>query len=224
MGCLPSKSPAPAFPPQLTAEWEWDDSRRMNYRTAANAEVRWRPFSIDQCHALEKAFGAGDSYVELAVEVAKGHGLRKTGEAEQVYTVDLQHFLQVNSVTGFVRRVRRRKCASEASDSPTRAWQQFPSKQGTHVYVGGLPMNVDEIEIIAIFDDHPDVIIMERAPAREDQVWHDASRTGRRRYCVVSWNGTPRPGMLSDAAASAVVGGKDAVVVVLSPAEESMSA
>ena len=192
------------------AEWEWDDSRKMNDRSSADVEPCWRPFDDSQCRVLDSAFSAGQTSVELAAEVAKGHGVRRTGEAEQTYRIGLQHFLQINGVTGFVRRVRRR----EREHGYPRPWQEHPSERSTHVFVGGLPLHATEGDVVGLFvEQPPDRCDLEPLHGED---WQDGAQAGRRRYCVVSWDSIPpRSDMLARVAAAAIVGGNQVVTVTL---------
>ena len=203
MGCAASQGSAPTGAPTRrpsVIEWEWDNTRKMNYRTAADAKPRWTPFHDSQCRILESAYSAGQSSVELALDVAKGHGLRKTGEAEQTYHVDLQHFLQVNRVTGFVRRVRRRE-TQEDPESSTAIWQEYPSVVGTVVFIGGLQLHTTKDDVVKLFEEEPpDHCTLE---AVHGEAWQDGTQTGRRRYCVVSWNRVLQAETLADVAARA---------------------
>ena len=107
--------------------------------------------------------------------------------------------------------MRRRKL--QGPGSIPAPWQEYPGKPGTHVFIGGLPLHATEDEVVELFrEDPPEHCTLEPVSGKN---WQDGMQTGRRRYCVVTWNSAPKPDMLRRVATSAKVGGREVIVVVL---------
>ena len=205
-----SYSPSPA-------DWQYDDTRRMNYAVARQAKPKWKDCAPDVCASLNAATAA-TSVIRVQIEVARGHALRKTGASSQSYMMDVAHFLQTNVVTGFVRKLRRRnpEWRDEEEDNEKKKgaqWIEFPNGCHDHgqqeaaifVYFGNLPCGVSPDAVRALWSDHavltssPSSITI-RDPGGggdddEDRAvddgpaadWQQANKSGRRTHAIVSW-------------------------------------